>query len=94
MAVLPEPEPRPVPSGAQNGALILAWNGFEMASVGTEGATRESGSLDLLSTPKSLLPEAFCPEWHPLAPNATAPQMVAAEVHPTGLEPVTFGSVV
>ena len=33
-----DPESRPVPSGAQIGALNLAWNGFDLALVGTEGS--------------------------------------------------------
>ncbi len=82
----------PMPSGAQNGALILAWNGFDLVPVGTEGAIRGSEGLDLLPTPKSLFPEAFGPEWHPLAPNATAPQVAMAEVRPEGFEPPTLGS--
>ena len=61
-------------------------------SIGTEGLAGESGSLDRLPTPKSLLPEAFGTEWHPLAPNATSTQWGEEKVRPEGLEPPTLGS--
>ena len=92
-AVAPKPEPSPVPSGAQIGALVLALNGPELASNGTEGLTGGSKNLDLSATPKSLLLEPFGSERHPLTLNVMPPQIEAGEVHPTGLEPVTFGSV-
>jgi hypothetical protein len=93
ITVVSDPESRPIPSGAQIGALNLAWNGFELTSNGTAGPTKESARRELLPTPKSLAPEAFGSEWHPLAPIAAAPRMAKRKVHPTGLEPVTFGSV-
>jgi hypothetical protein len=87
-----EAAPSAVPTGAQFGALILTLNGPELASIDTEGTAGVSESLDLLPTPKSLLPETFGSEWHPLAPNATAPQMAVSEVRPEGFEPPTLGS--
>ena len=82
-----EPKLGPMPSGAQNGALILALNGPELASNGTEGLTGGAEDLDLAPTPNSLLPETFGREWHPLTPIVTAPQMAAVEVRPEGLNP-------
>ena len=82
----------PLPSGALSGAQHLTWNGFELARVGTEGMIGEAVRLNLAPTPKSLVPEAFGPEWHHLAPNAIAPQMAIGEVRPKGLEPLTLGS--
>jgi hypothetical protein len=87
-------ESRPVPSGDQIGALNLEWNGFELTSFGTEGSARVSQSFDLTPTPKSLLDKTFGSEWHPLAPNASAPQMADSEVRPEGFEPPTLGSEV
>ena len=92
VVAVPEPERSPVPSGAQNGALILALNGPEMTSNGTEEAGGSVRKLGPTANPKSLLPGAFGSEWHPLAPNATAPQMARSEVRPEGFEPPTLGS--
>jgi hypothetical protein len=41
-----------------------------------------------------MVEKRFGSEWHSLAPNAAAPLMATTKVHATGLEPVTFGSVV
>jgi len=87
-----EPVVGPVPSGAQNGALILAWNGFELTRVGTAGLPGESVDYNFVPSPKSLAPETFGQEWQPLALNATAPQVAVAEARPKGLEPLTLGS--
>jgi hypothetical protein len=87
-----EPVVGPLPSGAPGGALILAWNGFELARVGTEGSAGGFSDVDVRPMPKSLAPDTFGPEWHPLAPNAASPQAAKSEVRPEGFEPPTLGS--
>jgi hypothetical protein len=82
----------PLPGGAPCGALRLAWNGFELSPVGTEGSAGGFNDVDVRPMPKSLAPDTFGPEWHPLAPNAASPQAAKSEVRPEGFEPPTLGS--
>ena len=91
-AVVTDPEPQPVPSGAQIGALQLAFNGPALAPFDTGGPTAGAQSVDQQAIPKSLSPCGFGSDWQPLAQNGATPPMATAQVRPEGFEPPTLGS--
>jgi integrase/recombinase XerD len=79
--------------GAQNGALRLASGTNELAPDCTGGTGKGSETGDSQIVVNSDSPRTFCTALDQSASRCTAVGQAKEKVHPTGLEPVTFGSV-
>ena len=82
-----------VPCGAQNGALRFASGTNVLASNCTDDTGQGSEASDSQIVVKSNRSKTFCTEHDQSASHFTADEQAEEKVHPTGLEPVTFGSV-
>ena len=85
--------PTVVPRGAENGAGLLAPNTYEVAPDCTDEGAKKRGIMRMTSRRKSLSDGTLRTASQSNAPICTTECCEDERVHPTGLEPVTFGSV-
>jgi len=80
-------------SGALPGAQLLARDGTAVESVGTEDTPVYATFSTWQTSANSIDTNDVGTDWHALALSAQELVQVGLEIHPRGLEPLTFGSV-
>ncbi len=89
----PEMVPSVVPSGAENGAIRLASKVDDFAPHCTEGAQANAIDARISRRRKPATGGELCADLHRDASLCIDDYTQRSELHPTGFEPVTFGSV-